>query len=154
MSSEKLINDTARVYEIGYIIASSVPTEKVAEEKGRITALLEKAKANILGGEEPELRPLAYVIKKKVGPINEKYSEGFFGWTKFEANPEEMEALKKGLDAIETLVRYLLITTTKENTYIGKKIPAPVLNIPVLGDDKVVKEEVKEVVEGADSVVK
>jgi len=49
------------------------------------------------------------------------FTQGYFGWVKFELNPAQMSALKELLDKNTLLIRYLLIKAVRENTVIGKK---------------------------------
>lgn len=126
-------NDKAmtKVYELSYLISSAVPQEKVVAEKEKIGEILTKIEAVTIAGEDPEFRDLAYEIKRKVGAKNERFTQAYFGWVKFEAAPDKMDALKKSVESLDSVIRYLLVTTIRENTYLGKKA-SPVIRI----DDK------------------
>lgn len=126
-------NDKAmtKVYELSYLISSAVPQEKVMGEKEKIGEILTKIEAVTIAGEDPEFRDLAYEIKRKVGAKNERFTQAYFGWVKFEAAPDKMDALKKSVESLDSVIRYLLVTTIRENTYLGKKA-SPVIRI----DDK------------------
>ena len=110
-----------KVYEIGYVFLSSIPEEKIVGEVTALKAALAKVKAEIIAEGAPELHQLAYIMTKKIQGANKRFSEGYFGWVKFELQPSAVEALKKSLDGTENILRYLFITTVKENTYLGKK---------------------------------
>ena len=110
-----------KVYEVGYVFVSSIPEEKIEGEVASLKALLSKVDAKTIAEEAPELRPLAYTMVKKIHGANKRFTEGYFGWIKFELTPSAVETLKKSLDATENILRYLFITTVKENTYLGKK---------------------------------
>lgn len=126
-----------KVYELSYLISSAIPQEKITLEKDKINALLSKISAITLAGEDPEFRDLAYEIKRKVGAKNERFTQAYFGWVKFEASPSTMDALKKSIEALDSVIRYLLINTIKENTYLGKKA-SPVIRTD---DREMVKDE-------------
>jgi ribosomal protein S6 len=120
---ENLKDDVMKVYEIGYLLVSSIPREKVADVATNLMSVLSKKKAEIIGEEAPELIPLSYTMIKKIGTTNHRFDQAFFGWVKFELATKEIEEVKKAFDFNQDVLRYLLITTIKENTYLGKKAP-------------------------------
>ncbi len=122
MATESLKD--SKVYEIGYLLISSIPPEKVGEEVAFIKSLLEKGNASVIAEGAPELQKLAYEMRKKIGAVYHKYQEAYFGWLKFELEPSKIEAIKNALDARESVLRELIITTVKENTFLGKTLTA------------------------------
>jgi len=112
-----------KIYEIGYLFVSSIPKEKVAAETAALKSVLAKAGATVIGSEDPELITLAYQMKKKMNGIYQRFDEAYFGWVKFELTADAIESVKKTLDATENVLRHLLVTTTKENIYLGKRAP-------------------------------
>jgi len=126
---EKNIKDDARkVYEIGYLLVSSVPPEKVAQLAASLKEVLSNKDAEIISEEAPELTNLAYTMIKKIGTVNHRFDEGYFGWVKFEVSGKEIEEIKKAFEMHPDMLRVLLITTVRDNTYLGKKaVAAPVL---------------------------
>lgn len=114
--------DSVKVYELGYLIMSSVPSDKVADEVTAIKDILSKNGATIIGEEEPSLSTLAYEMTKKVGAQNQRFNEGYFGWVKFSMSKDGIEAAKNAIENLPHILRMLLITTIKENTYLGKRI--------------------------------
>ncbi|MES2471190.1 MAG: 30S ribosomal protein S6 [Patescibacteria group bacterium] len=121
MSSDTIKNDELRIYEVGYLFVPSVPQERIGEEIAALTEQITNKGASILAHEDPELRPLAYTILKKVGAVNERFNQAYFGWVKFEMEPAQIDAIKKWMDENSNVLRYLLTTTVRENTYLGKK---------------------------------
>ena len=114
-------NDAVKVYEIGYLIISSVPMEKVTDVVTSLRNVLVEKGALMIGEEAPEIRQLAYTMVKKIGSANHKFDRAYFGWVKFELSAGEIEAVKKTFEMHPDVLRMLLITTIKENTYLGKK---------------------------------
>lgn len=125
MKEEKM-----QVYEIGYMLVSSIPEEKVASEVATLKEILSKKGADFIGEEAPELRTLAYTMVKKIGPTNHRFDKGYFGWFKFELPAKEIEGIKKAFEENPNMLRMLLITTIRENTYLGKKSPVPMSEVP------------------------
>lgn len=115
--------DRMQVYEIGYLLVSSIPEEKVASEVEVLKAILTKKGAEFIGEEAPELKTLAYAMVKKIGPTNHTFDKGYFGWIKFELAAKEIESVKKAFEENTNMLRMLLINTIRENTYLGKKSP-------------------------------
>ncbi len=113
--------DRLAVYEIGYLIGSSIPEEKVSEEVEKIKKILNDAHAVIISEEFPRPEDLAYTIRKKtVAGSYEKYDKAYFGWVKFEVGTDLIENIKKSIEVIPSIIRTLNITTVRENTYLGK----------------------------------
>lgn len=129
MEDKVLKEDRMEVYEIGYLLVSSIPAEKVAAEAEALKGILSKKDAAFIAEEAPELRNLSYEMTKKVGATNQRFNEGYFGWFKFEMAAKSIEAVKKAFEERPSMLRMLLITTVKEATYLGKK--APVVEAPV-----------------------
>jgi ribosomal protein S6 len=120
---DTLKGDVKKVYEIGYLLVSSIPKEKVADAAAKLKDVLSKKGAEFIGEEAPEMIPLAYTMTKKIGTSNHRFDRGYFGWMKFELATKEIEEVKKTIDIDANVLRYLIITTVRENTYLGKKAP-------------------------------
>ncbi len=135
---KELKEDQKQVYEIGYLLVSSIPEEKVASEIVSLKDILSKKNAEIIAEEAPELRTLAYTMIKKIGTSNHKFDQGYFGWFKFELAKKEIESVKKSFEANPSVLRVLVISTIRENTYLGKK--APVASI-ISKEEEVVSPE-------------
>jgi ribosomal protein S6 len=114
------INDAQKVYEIGYILVSSVPGEKVGSVTESLKNVLLKKGAVVIEEESAEMIPLAYTMIKKIATANHRFDEGYFGWIKFELGANEIEEVKKTFDLVPEMLRFLLITV-RESTYLGKK---------------------------------
>lgn len=117
--------DRLTVYELGYLIASSIPEEKVGAEADSIKKVVVDAGASIISEEAPRLQKLSYTMRRKtVAGSYEKYDEAYFGWVKFEVRPDQIDSIKKSAEIIPSVIRILIITTVRENTYLGKHAPA------------------------------
>jgi len=118
-------DDRKTVYEIGYLIAGSIADEHVPAEADKVRALITKAGASVIADEAPHKERLAYTMRRKtVSGAYEKYDEAYFGWVKFEVGSSAAEALKKAVELVPTVLRMIMITTVRENTYLGKHAPA------------------------------
>ncbi len=140
-----LKEDALQVYEIGYLLVSSIPEEKVASEVAILKEVLSKKNADFIGEEAPELRTLAYTMIKKIGTANIRFTQGYFGWFKFELAKKDIEIVKKAFDENKNILRSLIITTIHGNTYLGKKAAVASIVKPVEAND-IVSEVPVEVV--------
>ena len=109
------------IYEIGYLILPTVAEDKLAPEVSKLKEILEEVKAEVVSDEYPALISLEYEMVKRIDTKNMRFSQGYFGWIKFEAQPEDVEAIKKQLDLNKVLLRYIIISTVRENTIHSKK---------------------------------
>jgi len=117
--------DRTSVYEIGYLIADTVPEEKVSAEADTVKSFITKAGASVIAEGSPIKEALAYTIRKKtLGGSYDKHDSAYFGWVKFELASDKVEAVKKAIEAHPSVIRMLLITTVAENTYLGKRASA------------------------------
>lgn len=126
--------DRLTVYEIGYLIASSVPNEKVEEEVNKIKKVISDSGASVISEEAPHYEDLAYTIRTKtVSGSYHKFDNAYFGWIKFEVGSSVIDSIKKSVEIIPSIIRSLIITTVRENTYLGKHAPA--LNLKTVSGD-------------------
>jgi len=116
--------DRMTVYEIGYLIASSVPEEKVGVEADVVKKIISDSGASIISEGAPERQDLAYTIRRKtVAGSYEKYDVAYFGWIKFEVGSSLVDGIKKSVEVIPSVIRVLVTTTVRDNTFLGKHAP-------------------------------
>jgi len=143
--AEKEIEELAdnRIYELGYHIVSSIPEEKLPAEVTVIKDVLESNGAVFISEEFPKLRHLTYTMTKVIGARHLKFDTAYFGWMKFEMIPASVLAVKKILDLNESILRFIIIKTVRENTLAVAKPPSyRTEEKPIPGiDDKGEKKE-------------
>lgn len=110
-----------RLYELGFILVPTLPETGIPEKVESLKSLIKGVDGEVTSEGTPEYIDLAYTIEKTFGSKKNKYSQGYFGFIKFEASPDSLESLKKSLDGEVDIVRYLLIKTDADNTIIFKK---------------------------------
>ncbi len=109
-----------QVYELGYLILPSVTPDNVTTVVSKIVSLIEKTGTR-LDSEDPFLETLAYSMSKTVGARKYVVDEAYIGWMKFEAEPQHVEAIKREVDAIEEVLRTLLIKAPRETVFTFAK---------------------------------
>ncbi len=130
----EVVSDGNKIYEVGYLIVSSVPVEKVASEMEAIHSLIEKTKGTIIAHESPTLRPLAYTMIKPLDGVRHRFNEGHFGWVKFELASDAITKIKTAFETNPHVLRYLLINTVRESTLAPAK-PKEVKKEDVVGGE-------------------
>lgn len=109
------------VYEISYLVSPSIPEEKLEGEVVALNKFLKESGAEVIAEEAPHMENLAYTMRKKtVSGAYEKCDEAYFGWVKFAIAPDKVDPLKKQFEKQASILRVLLVTTVRENTYLGK----------------------------------
>lgn len=116
------ISDELKVYEVGFHLVPSISEEQVAVELADIKKSIEKNGGIFLSEEAPKLHPLAYEIAKKVGGVNRKFTQAYFGFIKFEAAGETVVNIKTDLDKKDSIIRFIMIKTIKDNTLYGLRV--------------------------------
>ncbi|MEI6528486.1 MAG: 30S ribosomal protein S6 [bacterium] len=132
-----------QVYELGYHIVSTVAEENLPKELEVIKAIILKDGGSLITEGEPKLINLAYEMSKTVSDIKKKFNTAYFGWIKFETKSELIPEIKKAVDADNSILRYLLIKTVKENTMTVPRI------FEQRGESKPIKKAPKEEVKEA-----
>jgi ribosomal protein S6 len=120
-NSSLKMSEENRTYELGYILVPTLPETDVEKTVTALKSAIETVKGELLSEGTPEFIDLAYQIEKNVKSKKMKWTQGYFGWIKFNSAPEALEALKKALDANTDLVRYMLVKTDAENNVVFKK---------------------------------
>lgn len=131
--------DDLKLYEIGYLIVPRIAEDEVAREVSRIMEAVEQCGGIRTSDEFPTLRPLAYDMQKKHRGAGEKFGQAYFGWIKFEMLPDQVMRFKESLRVIDTLLRFIVMRTMRENALFGGKLSltgktAAVLQLPVEGE--------------------
>ncbi|MBX4198155.1 30S ribosomal protein S6 [Candidatus Parcubacteria bacterium] len=123
MEKTEVQNDSKmKIYELGYLLVSTIAEENVAAEVGIIKALLEKHGAEFISEDFPKIRPLAFTMLKSIGSQRNRHDKGYFGWIKFETATSAMPLIKAELAKNDHILRSLIIETVRENTMVTQKM--------------------------------
>ena len=139
------MEEKGTIYEVSYLLLPSVIVEEVGDVVEQIKSAILSNGGTIISDENPVLIDLAYSMTKVVGAVRNKCDKGYFGWVKFEIQKDGLEVVKKLLDTSDTVLRYILMKTVRENTLLQGKMM-------LKREEKVRKEEMKDV-EISDDVV-
>lgn len=124
MSEEAGQNEkTTRIYELGYHIVPTVSEDAVGAEVTALKDTLAKEGTQIIAEGFPRFRPLAYPMRKAMSGKQIDFSNGYFGWIKFEAPAEAATAVAAALRKDEKMLRFLLFKTVRESTLASPRAP-------------------------------
>lgn len=153
-SSEAEVQEGSRIYELGFHFVPTISEDDAAVQFSHLKSIIEKKDGTFISEEAPALINLAYELTKTTKAVRHHYNNAYFGWVKFEINPEAIADIEKEIKLFEPVLRYLLISTVRESTLApivskeGKRSPqkgSPEGEAaPVLGD-AVAPEAVPEV---------
>ena len=110
-----------RVYEVGYLFVPTISEEELPVNYGNLKELVSSFDGQIISDEMPKMITLAYQMLKVVANVRSKFNTAYFGWIKFEMDPQKVLELKKKLDLSPNIIRFLIIKTVKENTIATKR---------------------------------
>lgn len=110
-----------RVYEVGYHILSSVDEGNIEKEREALVAIITKFNGIVISEEMPALVDLAYDMDKIIENKRQIYSQAYFGWIKFDLSQDSITSLEKEVEALKSMLRFILIKTVRENTIISEK---------------------------------
>lgn len=105
-----------KVYELGFHFVPTLSEDDVTVKFSELKSFVEKLGGEFISEDAPKPINLAYDISKTVKAVKKWYKNAYFGWIKFTLVPEEIEALEKQVKEYEPVLRYLLISTVRENT--------------------------------------
>ena len=110
------------IYEIGFHLVPHLSEDKIGAEVADIKAIIEKNGGTVIYEEAPKMRPLAYDISKVTDGVKRNNSQAYFGFIKFNGTAQGVVETKVGLDKKDTIIRFLLVKTVKDNTMHGNKL--------------------------------
>ena len=113
-----------RIYELGYHLVPTIAEEQIPQVSGAVRGMIEAISGNIIAEETPIFIDLAYQIVQTVEHKHYRFDDAYFGFIKFEASPEGIATLEEALKKDDNVLRYLVVKTLKENTFLSKKFPS------------------------------
>lgn len=111
-------NTNGVVYEIGFHLIPLVSEDEVASHVSTVKSILDKAGAQIIAEEYPELTELAYEISKKIKGAKQEFNTAYFGWIKFETTADKIAEIDEAVRAEEEVLRFIIVKTLRGETMI------------------------------------
>ncbi len=119
-----------KVYEVGYFLVPIIAESELPTEVAKIQSAIEQHSGVSISDEFPSMRTLSYEIRKAIGDRNQVFGTGYFGWIKFEMAPENAIGLKEEVAKLQNILRFILIHTVRENTFLVTKSPVLGMKLP------------------------
>lgn len=110
--------DEAGVYELGLHFVPTLGESDLMLRVEEIKKLIADLDGSIIAEGAPELIHLSYPMRKQIKGKWEQFDDAFFGWIKFEIAPQSADEIKQRSQHNEHLLRFLLIATVKEETFV------------------------------------
>lgn len=123
MENEK--ETQGKIYEVSYLLVPSISEENLGAEVSTLKDSLLNFGVIMISDEYPKMIDLAYEMCRSISNKNVRFTQGYFGWFKFEASPEKVSLINEMFDKNEKIIRYLLIKTVRENTMFQKRVYKP-----------------------------
>lgn len=114
MDKSEQTESEQRIYELGYHLVPIIAEEGIMAEVASLKALVEKEGGEISAEGKPVLSDLAYEISKTVKAVKSNYTKSYFGWMKFSVSPEGVLNIKKAIDASDSMLRYLILSSSEQ----------------------------------------
>lgn len=111
------------VYEVGYHILPTIEESAVVEEAEKIKSAVVEKGGSVISEETPKIMNLAYDISKSVNAKRQNYGKAYFGWIKFEAEPGVLADIKDQIDAMGSILRFIIVKTVKADTMRSQRAP-------------------------------
>lgn len=123
-----------RVYEVSFILDNRLDESAALEKGNALKQSIAAKKGSFISEEAPYLRELAYEMVRVVNNVNVKFSQGYFGWIKFELAEDKVKELEAELKLDQEVIRFLIVKTVRDNTVFTKR--APVVKIDDLASNE------------------
>lgn len=111
--------ESLKIYEVGFHFVPTLSEDDVTVKFSELKSIVEKLGGEFISEDAPKPITLAYEISKTLKGQKKWYKNAYFGWIKFTLLPENIAAFEKEVKLNDLILRYLLITTVRENTVIG-----------------------------------
>jgi ribosomal protein S6 len=110
------------VYEVGYHIVPIVAENDLGVCVTAIRDAIEAVGGSMIADEYPRHMELSYPMVKIAANKRATHHSAYFGWMKFEVVPAGAKSLEAKLKADDTILRFILVKTARENTMVPKKV--------------------------------
>lgn len=113
----------SRIYEIGYLVVSTVAEDNIEQVVASIRTPITAAGGSFIAEGAPSMIRLAYDMTAREGDKNVDYDRAYFGWLKFEGTTDIAEAINEALRTNPQILRHIVFRTVREDTRAKMKAP-------------------------------
>ncbi len=119
----------ARVYEVAYIFVSTLTDEEATAKAETLKTAIAAQGGSFVSEEAPYMRELAYEMVRVIKNVNTRFNDGYFGWIKFEMEPNKINDFDKKLALDEEIVRFITVKADREVNVYTKKLSTKVKDL-------------------------
>lgn len=114
------VNLDKKVYEVSALFVPQLSEAELSQGVESLKTKLASLESEIISEGAPVHIKLAYTVEKHINNKIRRADYAHFYWVKFATLPENVKALEAflKLEMGETIVRYLLVKTVRENTVL------------------------------------
>lgn len=110
-----------RVYEVSFWLVPTISESELPAHADRLKKVISNAQGEFISEEAPYMREMTYQMVRVIDNVNKRFNEGYFGWVKFRALPQNTIGIKNAFEKDLTVIRSLLVETVEENTTYTKR---------------------------------
>jgi ribosomal protein S6 len=110
-----------RVYEVSFWLVPTISESELPAHFDRLKKVVSDAQGEFISEEAPYMREMTYQMVRVIDNVNKRFNDGYFGWVKFRALPQNAIGVKNAFEKDTTLIRSLLVETVEENTTYTKR---------------------------------
>lgn len=109
MATTQQADESVRNYEIGYLIAPTVPEGEVTDIESDLHESVTAAGGEVLASETPQARELAYTMEVTTSAGEREFERGQFGWVQFSVDKQELDSVEETLEDTDDVMRTLAL---------------------------------------------
>lgn|SRR3989344_1002966 len=119
-----------KIYEVGYLLVPTIAPEAVLDEANKLISVVEGSGGSLIASGNPEIRELAYPVSRELDRKRKYFDRAYFGWVKFQADPDKLEVIKVAYTDNQSMIRFLLINTVR-NVVPAREVKRRVAKRPI-----------------------
>jgi len=108
MANQTQTNERVRRYEVGYLVAPTVPEGEVEDMADDIADTVADH-GDVLASQTPETQELAYTMEATTSAGEREFDRGQFGWVQFAVTPDVLDDIENAFDGVDDIMRHLLV---------------------------------------------
>jgi ribosomal protein S6 len=111
---DQYTDEITRLYELGFHLIPSIADDKLEGEVQQLRQLIEQHGGEITQERFPKQMQLAYAMEHRTQSSTATYETAYFGWIKFQMQPDGVEAVQEELRENTSVLRFIVVKTVPE----------------------------------------
>jgi ribosomal protein S6 len=140
---ETKTTENAKLYELGFHINPTLAEEKANAVFSQIKDVVTNNKGEVVKEGALKNIKFAYTIIKKIDGVNERFTNAYFGWVKFNAESDVIAKIKKAVDNDASIIRYIFVKTVDDFEHSTEKLAAEMAESEEVSSEEIADTEDK-----------